>query len=60
MMKELFLVGAAAGVGGIVLGKWGGTIEAKLASWNIPPSVGHFTLVGAAAAGIYYIARKVV
>lgn len=59
MMKELVLVGVAAGVGGIVLGKWGGPVEARLASWHIPPSIGHFGLVGATAAGLYWVGRKV-
>ena len=59
MMKELFLVGLAAGVGGILLGKFGGTLDAKVASWGVPPIVGHAVLVGSSAAGVYYVTRKV-
>lgn len=60
-MKELFLVGVAAGLGGIVLGKWGGPIEAKLTgiSASIPPAAVHFTMVGASAVAVYWVARKV-
>lgn len=61
MMKELFLVGLAAGLGGVALGKWGGPIEAKLSGslGMVPPWAIHFTLVGASAVGVYWLERKV-
>lgn len=60
-MKELFLVGISAGIGGIALGKWGGPIEVKLnsISASIPPAAVHFVLVGSAAVGVYALARKI-
>lgn len=59
MSKEIILVGAAAGIGGLILGKWGGPIEVKLTSMSIPPQIVHFSLVAASAMGVYYLGRRV-
>lgn len=57
-MKELLLVGIAAGVGGLVLGRWGQPIEAKIVAMGIPAPVEHFSLVAASAVAVYWLGRK--
>lgn len=58
-MKEMFLVGLAAGIGGLILGKWGAPIEARVVAMGIPPQVEHFGLVAGAAMAVFYVGRRV-
>lgn len=58
-MKEMFLVGLAAGIGGVILGKWGGPIESKVVAMGIPAPVEHFALVAGSAMAIFYLGKKV-
>lgn len=57
-MKELFLVGGSAAVGGWLLSKWGATIEAKIPA-AIPPVVAHIALVAGSAVAVFAVARRV-
>jgi hypothetical protein len=58
-VKELLIVGGSAALGGVVVSKYGASIEAKAVQFKIPPTLAHMGVVGGTAALVYYVLRSV-
>ncbi len=58
-MRALIVVGASAAVGGLVVSKYGGAIEAQATKLGLPASIGHIVVVGSTAAAVYWVVTSV-
>ena len=58
MLKEILMVGAAAAIGEYADQKFGASIEAQAVKMKVPPAIAHAAVVGAFAAGGYWVLKS--
>ncbi len=59
MWKDVAIVGGAAAIGEYVSRRWGGPIEAQAVKMKVPSPVAHAAVVGACAAGGFFLIKAI-
>lgn len=59
-MKEALIVGMAGALGGYVVTRWFGKIEAQTIAWHVPAPIGHIAVVAGVTAVTYVAIRAVI